>query len=369
MINCIVFWQRMLTPHMTELASELTRLGVEVHFVAEEVLSEERRALGWKAGKLDGVCTHLVKAPAEVRDLVDLFPAEAVHITQGVRSNGLVAVAQLRIMELGQRQYPIMEKVDLRGWAGWIKPLVYAVRFRVIFRRIEGLLAIGTGTAEWVARRAPRKLPILPFAYFLKSRHELPAAQKNSVFRFILAGSLIPRKRIDLLIEALSSLTDQNWTLEVVGDGPEQARLEQQAAAMIPARAIFLGRRSMDETVVQIAAADCLVLPSDHDGWGAVVSEALINGTPAVCSSECGSAGAVKASGFGAVFAAGDVGDLYRALSVILDHGPLDAPQREELAAWAQSLTAEAGARYLLEILNQDGDISAILAPWEEIRQ
>jgi len=368
MTGCIVFWQRMLTPHMTEVAREVARFGVEVHFVVEESLSEERRAMGWTTGKLDGVCTHVVKTPAEVRNLVDLFPAEAVHITQGVRSNGLVAVAQRRIMKLGHRQYPIMEKVDLRGWAGRIKPLVYAVRFWVIARRVEGLLAIGADTAEWIARHAPRELRILPFAYFLKNRHELSAVQKNTVFRFVFVGSLIPRKRMDLLIEALSRFTNQNWTLEIVGDGPEQARLEQQAAAMIPARTTFLGRRSMDEAVARIAAADCLVLPSDQDGWGAVVSEAQINGTPAICSSECGSAGTVRKSGFGAVFTAGDVDDLRNALSAILDQGLLDALRRDTLADWARGLTAEAGARYLLEILEIKGRADHIRPPWERAR-
>jgi hypothetical protein len=51
-----------------------------------------------------------------------------------------------------------------------------------------------------------------------------------------------------------------------------------------------------------MAQADCLVLPSIHDGWGAVASESLMVGTPVVCSDACGVAGVVQASGVGGVF-------------------------------------------------------------------
>ncbi|WP_108663896.1 glycosyltransferase family 4 protein [Acuticoccus kandeliae] len=366
MTDCIVFWQRMLTPHITELARELAQQGVEVYYVAEEALSDERRAMGWEAGDLAGVQVHVVTTPAEARDLVDSLPATAVHITQGVRSNGLVADAQKRIMALGRRHYPIMEKVDLRGRLGRIRPLVYAARFRVLAGGIEGLLAIGEGTAEWIARRAPRKLCIFPFAYFLKGRASGAPIGTGICTKFIFVGSLVELKRVDLLLAALATLTDRPFELEIVGDGPERSELEQLAAATLPGRVAFVGTLGMDAAIERIASADCLALPSDKDGWGAVVSEAQINGTPAICSSECGACGTVRASGFGGVFEAGDVDDLRQKLSAQLDRGPVGTADRDRLAAWAQGLTAEAGAGYLLEILRDGGrGGDDIVAPWQ----
>ena len=43
-----------------------------------------------------------------------------------------------------------------------------------------------------------------------------------------------------------------------------------------------------------IYQADNLVLPSSHDGWGAVTTEALMVGTPVICSDTCGSSLIVK---------------------------------------------------------------------------
>lgn len=365
MTTCIVFWQRMMTPHMTELARALAALGVEVHYVSEEALSEERSAMGWSAGGLDGVRVHSVATPAEARDMVDELPEGAVHITQGVRANGLVAHAQKRIMALRRRHYPVMEKVDLRGPAGWIKPLVYAARFWAMARGIEGILAIGAGTTEWIARRAPRDMPALPFAYFLKGRNLCPQARIGGGYRIIFVGSLVGLKRVDLLLEALTALSDRPFDLEVVGDGPERTRLERQAEEKLPGRVAFVGTVGMEEAIQRIAAADCLVLPSDQDGWGAVVSEAQINGTPVICSSECGAAGTVRASGFGAVFDAGDADNLRHCLAGVLDRGPITEKLRDRLADWAHCLTAEAGASYLLGILSRSDAREVLVAPWE----
>lgn len=359
----------MLTPHMTELARELARVGVEVHYVTEQALSEERRAMGWQADKLSEVEVHYIDTPDKARSLVNSLPQQAVHITQGVRANGLVADAQKQITTNGLRHYPIMEKVDLRGFGGWIKPVVYALRFRAIAAQSEGVLAIGEGTREWITQRAPKTLRTIPFAYFLKGKHHHPTTSNHSTFKFIFVGSFIKLKRIDLLINALSGLAHRSFTLELVGDGPGSSAIEQLAYELLPGRVALLGTLGMEAAVERIAASDCLVLPSDQDGWGAVVSEAQINGTPVICSSECGSAGTVRASGFGAVFETGDVEQLRRCLSGQLDRGRIDKAGREKLSTWARSLTAEAGAQYLLEIIRCSRNVdSRLIPPWERAK-
>ena len=55
-----------------------------------------------------------------------------------------------------------------------------------------------------------------------------------------------------------------------------------------------------------ICESDCLVLPSRYDGWGAVISEALMVGTPVICSDNCGAANVVTASNVGSVFSTND---------------------------------------------------------------
>ena len=110
------------------------------------------------------------------------------------------------------------------------------------------------------------------------------------------------------------------------------------------------GKRGRAQQV--IAGSDCLVLPSEYDGWGAVVSEALLAGTPAICSSACGAAVAVEASGAGGVFASGDGVSLERLLHAQLRGSSWTQGQRAALRHWAHSaLSADAGAAYLEAVI------------------
>ena len=103
-----------------------------------------------------------------------------------------------------------------------------------------------------------------------------------------------------------------------------------------------------------------------YDGWGAVVSEALMVGTPAICSDRCGSAGLVRASGYGGVFRSGDFEDLTVTLQRMVSAGCLPAGERLALRKWAQCLGADAGALYLLDILDHaEGMPSRIMVPWD----
>lgn len=43
----IWFWQRMVTPHMAELVTELARQGCNVTYVAEEQMAADRTEQGW----------------------------------------------------------------------------------------------------------------------------------------------------------------------------------------------------------------------------------------------------------------------------------------------------------------------------------
>ena len=50
--NSIWFWQRILTPHIAALASELANRGFKVTFVANSLLSSARAKQGWETPSL-----------------------------------------------------------------------------------------------------------------------------------------------------------------------------------------------------------------------------------------------------------------------------------------------------------------------------
>lgn len=350
----IWIWQRIVTPHMVGLADSLAEQGCSVVYVAEQPMSEDRAREGWVPATLHSAALRLAPTRAAVIDLVESAPADSVHICQGIRSNGLVAKAQQALSKRGLRQWVIMEMVDDQGARGILKRLVYRWLFAKSRGHVEGVLAIGHRTPAWViARGIPASL-VFPFAYFLPDA-VAPICRKkdrSAPFRFTFVGRLIELKRVEMLIAALAAARLENVELEVVGSGPLEPELRRLSDELLPGRVVWTGRLPASQIANAMARADCLVLPSRHDGWGAVVSEALMAGTPVICSDACGSAGVVEASGSGGVFASDDVQGLRDLIRSVVKRGPLSDKDRSALAHWAHGLGSDAGARYLAAVLD-----------------
>jgi glycosyltransferase involved in cell wall biosynthesis len=338
---------------MVQLARMLALKGISVHFAVEEDMSEQRLALGWTATSVSEVSFHRFTTVIEIKQILMKLRPDAIHITQGIRANGQVALVQNELMAMRAAHYAIMESVDLRGISQFIKPLLYAKNFWRLRNSLLGIMAIGRGTDSWIRRLAPKKIKVIPFAYFLEPIDTTFTPIRPQEFHFIFVGGLIKRKRVDLLIDALSKVNQAPFHLLIVGDGPERNNLTKQAELKLPGKVSFSGVLPMEATLRTIATADCLVLPSDHDGWGAVVSEAQIRGVQAICSSKCGASETIHSSLGGSVFEAGSIQSLTKSLENLLRHGRPNSDQRNELQKWAFCLTADYGANYLINQLFQ----------------
>lgn len=367
MVETVWFWQSIVSPHMAGLAAALADRGFDVTYVAERPMSADRAAQGWEAPNLGAV--HLRFAPDKdaVKRLVAQAPADSIHICQGLRGNGFVAEALRALARRMLRQWVVMETVDDSGWRGGLRRLVYR---RLLHRwrdSIQGVLATGHSTRGWLVARGADADRVFPFAYFLPDRPmaSAPALCSEAPFRILFVGQFIRLKRLDLLVEALARLAPSSVELAVIGAGPLERELRAKAQAALGDRLLWLGRQSQNAIPGHMAGADCLVLPSRYDGWGAVVSEALMAGTPAICSDRCGAAGVVRASGCGGVFPAGDIDALADLLRRSIDGGRPTPAGRADLARWARCLGAEAGADYLAAILRRpEAGGRKPLIPW-----
>jgi len=367
MSHVIYFWQRIITPHMAYLAETLAEMGHSVVYVANQSMSPDRKNMGWTAPVLKHASLQIATNAGEITTLVTSAPLNSVHFCQGLRANGLVGIAQKELVRRSLRQWVLIETVDDAGYDGFLKRLVYRLLLWRWRSRLQGILAIGWKTSDWLISLGANPDTTFPFAYFLASTDLKTARNRpyGSPLRFLFVGQLILRKRVDYLIKALVDLQEHQFELVVVGDGPMRQTWQALADVLLPGRVIWVGRMGMANIQNEMNNADCLVLPSRHDGWGAVVSEALMSGTPVVCSSACGSSGVVKASNRGGVFPAGDVRALTIALQKILAAGPLDIEERTALAQWATSLGTQEGACYLQNIL---ADTERPVPPWDRLQ-
>ncbi|HEX8005616.1 MAG TPA: glycosyltransferase family 4 protein [Trebonia sp.] len=106
-----------------------------------------------------------------------------------------------------------------------------------------------------------------------------PLTPRSPEPMFLALGRLTEYKRVDLLLKLWSRVRPiVGGTLVIAGDGPERARIEAMAGPDV----IVTGRVSEEEKHRLLCAAWLLLHPALIEGWGIVVAEAAIRGTPAV---------------------------------------------------------------------------------------
>ncbi len=254
------------------------------------------------------------------------------------------------------------------------RALLWRDRFRVLgrWRASDFVLGMGHMGAEWYRAAGFPANKVFPFAYFLDPVDGEMGSTKTgngcTDFGIIFVGRLIRRKGVDVLLRALAGLAAASWRLDVIGEGPERQSLQSLSDALgLGSRVRWHGLVGNAPARKMILRSDLLVLPSHHDGWGAVVNEALLSGVPVIATESCGSAVSVAASGLGAVVRPGDSESLRDALDDHLRKGPLSVEERGRLKRWAVCLNGKSGASYFLSIMDYVYNAGSLpLPPWSE---
>ena len=102
---------------------------------------------------------------------------------------------------------------------------------------------------------------------------------------FIVVGRLVPMKRVDLAIRALSIISrkHQEAALLIVGEGKERKKLEKLAEELsIKNRVIFTGYRK--NVAPYLFNSYALLMPSEYEGFPVTHIEAAFFGLPAIIS-------------------------------------------------------------------------------------
>lgn len=162
---------------------------------------------------------------------------------------------------------------------------------RYLVRFASGVTASGPYAAHRV--QAVYGRAATPITHGLE-RPPLDAARRQASapsHDLITVNYLHPRKRVDLIIEAVAQLSQQGVraSLEVVGDGPERAALERMAARLqVQDRVHFAGFVPEDELPAHYCDARGYVHAAREESFGLSVIEAAYCGLPVIAVAEGG---------------------------------------------------------------------------------
>ena len=204
-----------------------------------------------------------------------------------------------------------------------LRAAVKQVVLRSIFSRVDHFLTSGSANDAYYRRYgvSTERMTFAPFsvdnAYFA-SRAERARRDRTALRRslfavtderpvVVYAGKLLPHKRpADALRGFVKARARAPMSLAFVGDGPLSNALRNEAGASgVSDDVHFLGFKNQSELPGLFAAADALVLPSEHEPWGLAINEAMAAGLAIAVSDRVGCAADLVTDN-GAIFPVGD---------------------------------------------------------------
>lgn len=161
----------------------------------------------------------------------------------------------------------------------------------------------------------------------------------------VSVGNLIERKRNHLTIGALPHLPE--WSLLLVGDGPERGRLEALAAGLgLADRVRFVGAQPHATLPRFYGAADAMVLASSREGWANVLLESMASGTPVVASDIEGNDEVVQGRAAGLIIGENSADGIAGGVRALW----ADPPDRAAVRAYAEGFDWDATSAGQIEV-------------------
>lgn len=354
----------MVSIHQSVLLRSLTKRH-EVKLIVPDFFENERELDGWSVPKLEGV--KIIVAPTLEQIREEINTPEAKHIFSGINAYPMVYYAFKMAVKCHKKVIVYAEPYDNRGIKGFARYLMYRYLAIKYGRHIAALLATGEKgvTCYQSVGFSPNK--VFEWAYFTEHSPRSKEVSGNTRTKILFIGQLIERKGILPLIAAFKRVSKHDsCSLSIIGDGTQREDVIKMLQG--DKNIYYLGMQANEQIPLYLSKTDLLVLPSYHDGWGAVVNEALQAGCRVLCSTECGAASLLDGEVRGGTFNWRVEGDLDQKLFFWCNKGPLTIMMRENIQKWStKSISGTAAATYLEQIIKHtDSQQEKPIAPWHK---
>jgi glycosyltransferase involved in cell wall biosynthesis len=154
--------------------------------------------------------------------------------------------------------------------------------------------------------------------YYPEEMHRDPGRQPAGPKTILYAGRILfAQKRLDMLVRAAAKISDQDFKLLIIGNGPDAALLQEIC------RRLCLDDRvqalpAVTDTAPYLHAADIFILPSDYEGLSNSLLEAMASGLAIIATDIPGNRELIEDGVTGILVPCGDEARLTAAIRALL---------------------------------------------------
>lgn len=351
---------------LSSLAVYLTEQGVDTTLVARSFIqppvhpdSRHHNVLALPGKGLIGFIVALVNA---------IQCAHPTHIITSANDISCLAVLLKLLLFRSSRiivtqHLTVSPEVSRAKGLRKLKLQMVRLAMRALYPRANRVIAVSDGVALDLAQQIgiPRDAittiynPIVDTQIASRIEAPLPAVypwEQSTTPLIVFAGRLEPVKRVDLLLDAFAQVHAQTEAhLLILGDGSQLEQLKRQAAQLqVEDNVLFFGHTQ--NILPLLKHSDVLVLPSDYEGFGNVLVEAMACGTQIIATNcPSGPAEILDNGRYGQLIPTNSVSALVAALRKTLDK-EFDVPA-DNLCQRAQYFSVERAGQAYLDILRE----------------
>ena len=203
--------------------------------------------------------------------------------------------------------------------------LARGARAKALYRRTASGAKALYAVSGWLARQASetlggRRVEVSPMP--AATHLFAPTNAERDPRLMLFVGRLNAQKGLADLLNAMATAR-RPWALDIVGDGPDRAALQQLAGTLgVGDRVQWLGHQPQHALAEYYNRSAALIIPSTDEGLGLVGVEAALCETPVVAYASGGLTDVVKDGATGWLVPAGDVAALAHAIDGVVDRPP-----------------------------------------------
>lgn len=335
-MKAIFFWGG-VTTHTYGLAEAMSKYFKNIYAIVmpESLLRKERVA---KMPINNTIQIEYCNQKSDIKRIISLEDKDhSIHVNASLKRGNLANVV---LKYLCKNNYHVMsfpqEAFQLEGFKGYVNYIKWFIYLHCTYRnKIDAFGLTGFNAEKQFKYLFINKQKTFQFLY-ITNFYENEIYDTNKRIKFIFVGGIDKRKNIIPFVKWMMKYPNQNFDFEIYGSWTKDEELRKLVENSTNIH--YYGKKDYSFIRNAMAKADWLVLPSLHDGWGAVINEGLQSGCKILVSKQSGASSIIISNAsLGYVFDAHKFKELNKIMNLIMDKGPLSLSEKKSIVKWSQN--------------------------------